>query len=83
MIYIANPSFQWWVRGVRRHIRMENKKGNMGTTRVCRFRIYPNTKRQAAMGYSISTHQRLTPGQRGSHAQGDGVRLQHEAAPKY
>ena len=44
------------------------QKENMGTTRVCGFRIYPNTKRQAAIGYSISTHQRLTLGQRESHA---------------
>ena len=45
MIRPANPSFQWGVRGVRRYIRMENKKENMETMRSYKFRIYPDQKR--------------------------------------
>jgi hypothetical protein len=32
---------------------MENKKENMETKRAYRFRIYPDTKRQAAIDNSI------------------------------
>jgi hypothetical protein len=46
MIRPANPSFQWRVRGVRRYIRMENKKENMEAMRAYKFRIYPDQKRQ-------------------------------------
>ena len=60
MLRPANPSFQWWVRGVRRYfIRMESKKENMETRRAYKFRIYPDTKRQAAIDNSISMSQRL------------------------
>ena len=59
MIRPANPSFQWWVRGVRRYIRMENKKENMETMRSYKFRIYPDQKRQAAIDNSILMSQRL------------------------
>ncbi len=55
----ANPSIHWRVRGVRRYIRMENKKGNMETIRVYKFRIYPDTKRQEAIDDAISMSQRL------------------------
>ena len=59
MIRPANSSFQWWVRGVKRYIRMENKTGNMETTRAYKFRIYPDTKRQIAIDDAISISQRL------------------------
>ena len=44
---------------MRRYIRMENKKENMETMRAYKFRIYPDTKRQAAIDDSISMSQRL------------------------
>ena len=59
MIRPANPSFQWWVGGVRRYIRMENKKKNMETMRAYKFRIYPDAKRQEAIDDAISMSQRL------------------------
>jgi putative transposase len=59
MIRPANPSFQWWVRGVKRHIRMKNKTRNMETIRAYKFRIYPDTKRQKAIDDAISMSQRL------------------------
>ena len=59
MIRPANPSFQWWVRGTRRYIRMKNKTGSMETIRAYKFRIYPDTKRQKAIDDAISMSQRL------------------------
>ena len=52
-------SFQWWVSGVRRYIRMKNKIGNMETLRAYKFRVYPDAKRQKVIDDSISISQRL------------------------
>ena len=38
---------------------MENKKENVEAMRAYKFRIYPDTKRQAAIDDSISMSQRL------------------------
>ncbi len=55
----ANPSFQWWVKGVRRYIKIQNKTGNIGTIRAYKFRIYPDAKRQKEIDDAIYISQRL------------------------
>ena len=59
MIRPANPSSQWWIRGVGRYIKMENKTRNMEIMHAYNFRIYPDKKRQEAIDNAISMYQRL------------------------